>query len=237
MTKTVDIKLSLFLVIGFILFTAVGTVTHELGHYSFAKLLGHDASINYAYTQWDDKERSNYLDSVEARYSNEISNGINYPQKQQYETMLAKEKHDGFIIALGGPLQTMLTGTIGFLILYWNRKKYLTSAQLNFTQWLIIFISLFWLREAFNFMQGILKYMLTGHFPDSNDEARLATSLNMHELSFSLPAAIIGTTILAIVIFKYIPINQRLTFMISGFIGGLLGFYLWLLKFGPILMP
>jgi hypothetical protein len=49
--------------------------------------------------------------------------------------------------------------------------------------------------------------------------------------------ALIGIIILAVVIFKFIPIKQRLTFMAAGLAGGVTGFVLWLILFGKMIMP
>lgn len=46
-----------------------------------------------------------------------------------------------------------------------------------------------------------------------------------------------GIVILAVVIFKFIPIKQRLTFMAAGLVGGVTGFVFWLILFGKIIMP
>lgn len=237
MTKTLDIKLGIYLIISFILFTIVGTVSHEIGHYAFAKLLGLDASINYAHTQWTDLISRPQLDQIYEKYSNEIPKGIDYPEKQKYEAIVSKMIHDDFIITIGGPLQTMLTGTIGLLILFSQRKKYFATAKLDIKQWLLIFLTLFWLRQLFNFAHGIIKYIMVGHFPYTNDEATLARHLQINELSITSLTAIIAAAILYIIVFKYIPISQRLTFCTSGLIGGLLGFYIWLILLGPIAMP
>jgi hypothetical protein len=203
LTKNFDIKLSIYLITGFILFTAVGTVSHELGHYTAAKLLGHNASFNYGYTF----------------YGDHVPN------------------HDSFVITLCGPLQTMITGSIGFLLLFCYKHSFYASKKLNFRQWLLVFVALFWLRELFNFVQGFGVYFLKGHFPHSSDEVRLAEALHIHPLSFTLPAAVIAFFILVWIVFKYIPLNQRLTFLISGLIGGLAGMYLWLYSIGPMVMP
>jgi len=203
LTKDIDIKLGLYLITAFIFFTAIGTLSHEFGHFIAARLLQHDASFNYGFTF--------YGDSVSYR--------------------------DSFIITLCGPLQTITTGTIGFLLLLSNKNNFYSSNKLNFRHWLFIFISLFWLREMFNFVQSIIIYFLKGHFPDGNDEVRLADALDINTLSFTLPAAIIATFILTYIVFKFIPIKQRFTFLISGLIGGLFGFYLWLYLIGPIVMP
>ena len=236
MTKTLDIKLGIYLILSFIIFTIIGTVSHELGHYTVAKILGHEASINYAHTRHVDVNSRTQIDQIYAKYSNEIPKG-DYPEKQQYEIIVSKMIHDSFIVTIGGPLQTMLTGTIGLIILFIQRKKFFTSVKLDMNQWVIIFVTLFWLRQSFNFAHGIVKYILVGKFPYSNDEARLANHLHINELSITTSTALIGAVILYIIVFKYIPISQRLTFIVSGLIGGLLGFYIWLILLGPIVMP
>jgi len=43
-------KLLFFLVTAFIVFTAIGTMAHELGHYFVAKVLGYRATIGYSFT-------------------------------------------------------------------------------------------------------------------------------------------------------------------------------------------
>src|SRR5688572_14930088 len=50
MAKQRHIASVLFLMAGFTLFTCIGTVTHELGHYTMAKLLGYSAYIDYGFT-------------------------------------------------------------------------------------------------------------------------------------------------------------------------------------------
>ena len=80
-------------------------------------------------------------------------------------------------------------------------------------------------------------YLSDPNFSSGNDEIRLANYFDINKFSFTLPAAVIASLILAFVVFKVIPPTQRLTFMISGLIGGFLGFYLWLHLLGPILMP
>jgi hypothetical protein len=43
--------------------------------------------------------------------------------------------------------------------------------------------------------------------------------------------------IILVYIIKVIPKPQVLTFLTSGLIGGVAGYYLWLIKFGSIIMP
>lgn len=202
-TNQVDIKLGIYLILGFIAFTVIGTLSHELGHFVVAKYQGCNPSLHYAFVRSD----------------------------------CAGNFRSFVFTTMGGPLQTVLTGSIGFILLIIYRKKFRISDGLNFRQWIIIFVSLFWLRQVFNFLSGVFVYFLSGEFSSRSDEVRLAVCFELHYLAISIPLAIIGLSIFTYVIFKIIPLQQRLTFMLAGLIGGLLGFYLWLMLIGPVVMP
>lgn len=53
-TFTFDKKLFFYLIVGFIITTIIGTVSHEFGHFAVAEYLGYDAKISYAYTNYTD---------------------------------------------------------------------------------------------------------------------------------------------------------------------------------------
>jgi hypothetical protein len=197
-------RLFLALCLAFILFTVIGTLSHEFGHYIIARSLGYNASINYGYTHWSVPKNPNFT----AHYYNEE------------------------LITLAGPLQTIFTGTVGFFFLFRKRKNIDLNIELAPMQWFLIFLALFWLRELFNFLTG----MCNG-FSHMGDEETLAFNRNLPLISFILPLAITASVILTYVYFRFIPYKQRLTFLTAGLVGGLLGFYLWMYKLGPILMP
>ena len=230
-------KLFLYLSIGFFLFTIIGTLSHELGHYAFAKSKGYSATISYGFCNWNDSENETYLNFVYKKYPNEIKKQIDFPTGEKFLKILKKQSNNSFWITLGGPLQTMLTGTIGFVMLLGYRNKIYNVEKLNFKQWMILFISLFWCRQIYNFISGFIIYLLRDNYPEGNDEIKLALSLGIPKISISLSTAIIGVIIFVFIFFKVIPKKQRLTFLISGFVGGLFGIYFWLYLVGPIVMP
>jgi hypothetical protein len=204
---TIDKKLFTYLAIGFIVATVIGTLSHEFGHFIVAEFFGYDAHIAYDYTWW----------------TNPSSSPKNYSS-------------DNFWITLGGPFETMMTGTIGFAMILLFRKTFQTALSLSFLQWVIIFIALFWLRQSANLVVEI-GYRFKGHLSIQGDEIKLARYLQIPDWSISLLTAVIGVVILAIIIFKFIPNQQRLTFILSGLVGGILGYVLWLHVFGHLLMP
>lgn len=203
-----DKKLFIVLFFSFIAATIIGTVSHEFGHYTVAKYFGYDTQIHYASTSW------RYPDP-----NNPIVTG--YP----------------IAITLGGPIQTMLTGTIGLVILFLSRNSFFQVDKLSFRQWFIIFISLFWLRQTANLFTWLGGYFFNGKFSSRGDEIHIADYYNLPNWTVVSTTAFIGTLILAIIIFKFIPMKQRTTFLLAGLTGGISGFVFWLVLFGKYIMP
>ncbi|ESU18639.1 hypothetical protein FCR2A7T_27450 [Flavobacterium cauense R2A-7] len=144
--------------------------------------------------------------------------------------------NDYFWVTLGGPLQTIITGTIGFIFLYVNKKSFEKSDKLNFKQWLIIFVSLFWLRQLANLFMGLIGFLKRGHISTRSDESKLDLFLNLKTGTTLSLTAFLAAIILSIILYKFIPRKQLFTFLISGIVGGISGYYLWLIAFGKILM-
>jgi hypothetical protein len=198
-----DLKLFVVLFVVFIVFTCIGTLTHEMGHIAIAKMLGYETHLGYGYMNYDK------------------TNGHNLK--------------NGLFISIGGPLQTMLTGTIGLTLLFLRRKKFNLEQNLSWGQWALIFITLFWLRQSTNMIMsipGLLAGRLLG-----GDEFRIAYLLRWPLSSISVVTGLIGLLVLATVILRFIPQKHRVTFMLAGLAGGVTGFWLWLIKLGPVLMP
>ena len=144
---------------------------------------------------------------------------------------------DAFWITLGGPIQTMLTGTIGFLLLLNQRRKFIETKNIKLYQWVCIFLSLFWLRQFANLVTWTIGYFINGKFSSNGDEVGLALSLKVPKGTIAISTALIGLAVLTFVIFKIIPIDKRITFISAGLFGGIFGYLFWLVWVGPILMP
>ena len=232
-----DRQLFIWLSLSFIVATVIGTLTHEGGHYLVAKYFGYDAHINYEGTCWTDTTNSEFINSVYSKYQKEISSGKDFPGKERLHKIWLTRKKNQFWIGLAGPLETMLTGTIGLGLLFFNRKRFENQIQLSIFQWSLIFISLFWLRQTANLIVWAGRYFLTGKFFQGGDEMFVASHLHIPGWSLITITAIIGAIILAIVIFKFVPARQRITFIASGLVGGISGYILWLVLFGKYILP
>jgi len=222
MNISIKIKPLLILTIGFILFTVIGTISHEYGHIIVAKSFGYETTLHYgSMNYWPKgiKEKTGeYNNILQKRYWSETSNS-------------------GLLITVGGPLQTILTGTIGLLILIWRRKPIYKNG-LKILDWLAVFLSLFWLREIFNLVTSIGGEIISpNEIWFSGDELHISQGLNLWSGTIPLILATIGIVIAIYVVFKIIPKKQRLTFILSGSIGGITGFILWMNIIGPKVLP
>jgi hypothetical protein len=229
----------LFLVLSLVFIAAVviGTLSHESAHYLVARLLGYDARITYAYTLYRDPVYGPYFNRIFDTYNMEITLNQWFPGKEEFERLMHRANRHSFYITLGGPVQTMLTGTVGLLLLYCNRDRFRQATALNARQWTLIFLTLFWLRQTVNLVAWIGAYFVSGHFSTRGDEIRIASYLGLPLSSIAGTTAFIGAWISFDVLRLYIPAQQRLTFMAAAVTGGGLGYFLWLHWLGHLLLP
>ncbi len=230
-------KFSVVIFIAFILFTIIGTLTHELGHAVVAKYLGYDSKVSYGSMTYNYKGYEHDKDVKEIKI---LLDGHNYEDYEEWpedlklkveaQSALLREKYpqnksNDLWVAIGGPAQTISTSFFGLLILFLRRKKREISFKL--IDWLCVFLSLFILREVYNFVSGLYSYILYSKSCFNGDEYRISNLLGYNE--WLIPAVILIPSIIIslFVIFKIIPIKYRFTFIISGMIGGLSGFAIW----------
>ncbi|UMY64660.1 MULTISPECIES: hypothetical protein [unclassified Flavobacterium] len=144
---------------------------------------------------------------------------------------------DSFCILLGGVGSTLAIGTTGLLLLYVNRRSFANATALSVRQWVAVFLSLFWLRQVFNASFGLWRYLHKGTFRSRGDESRIDRYLNWPYGTTLLPTAVIGLVVLVVVCFVVVPRAQRTTFVLAMALGCSAGYYLWLVTFGPLLLP
>ena len=141
---------------------------------------------------------------------------------------------ENFWIAFGGPLQTMLTGTIGFWYCLGNKEIKKNGIKLR--HWIGIFLGLFWLRPIFNLLQGFY-FRLVGIYDTffGGDEAKLSELLGWPKGTLGVLFAVIGLLICFYLVFKVVPYKLRFTFILAGIFGSLGGFWIWMNWLGPLL--
>jgi hypothetical protein len=232
-------KLFVYLFLTFIGFTVIGTVSHELGHFAVAKYLGYNAEINYGETHWSYKDDStgNFMSTTWANYRNQIKQDLDFPGKERYLSIRAQHAKDAPWITLGGPLQTMLTGSIGLLFLCLGFKQKEHAEWLPIKLWGLIFLSLFWLRQTANLVMFCIPYFIKGEFSMRGDEARLSWDMKLPVWTLDVVTGTCGAIVLVFIVFNILPKHIRFTFLLAGLFGGVAGYILWLKTMGPIIMP
>ena len=232
-----NVKLFLLLSLAFFISVIIGTVSHECGHYAVAKSLGYTSSIHYGYCIWDDESTRPFIDSIFTTYAKQVETNMDFPQKEKFNTIQQKQMKDSFWITLGGPAQTMITGTLGLLLLLKQKKKIIQTNNINLYQWFCVFLSLFWLRQFVNLFTWVLGYFINGKFRTGGDEIGVAISLGLPQGTPAILTALISFAIALFILLKIIPSSKRFTLIAAGLFGGTVGYLFWLLWFGEMIMP
>lgn len=237
MKLQIDIRYLFLLTLSFIVFTAVGTLSHEMGHLSFAKYLDYETKLHYGSVEYENSRVDERLGNLYRANKTAIDNGAPFEQKDEYEKVVKESQANELVIAIGGPLQTTLTGTIGGLILLFRRKE-IRMNGLKLLDWLLVFLTLFWLRQVFNVVMSVGSELRS---PDGSyfggDEEYISDVLHLWPGTVSTILGSIGLVISAFIVFRVVPRPLRLTFVLSGLIGGVLGFIVWMNILGPKLLP
>lgn len=238
-SQTLYPRLFAMLAMGFILCTIIGTVTHEMGHGVVARHFGYETHLSYASMSYEHP----YADEFRARYERDkeyIEADEDSPEKEaflEYRAALGEmiEGH-AFWITAGGPLQTMLAGSLGLLILWFRRKKIYAKSTLNVGEWLAVLLAYFWSRQVFNFFTSLPDFF-AGKLHFRGDEPRLSEYLELPLWTVGLVTFIMGSAALLWVTFRLIPRTYRFTFIISGLAGSAAGWFIWMYWVGPSVLP
>ena len=232
-------KLFLALFIGFILCTIIGTVSHELGHAAVTASQGRSFTVHYESMSPGRPLCLNELNAEYEKNKDKINQDTPSPEKDAYlkfrKSLAKKYKQEDLHMRLGGPLQTMITGTVGLMLLWLSRKKTPGATSLSFNQWLFVLLGFFWSRQPAILLQKIY-FKSIGH-NGHGDEENIARHLHLNEWSVITLWGITGAFVLLWITFYAIPTKQRVTFITAGLSGSILGAYIWLSLLGPVLLP
>jgi hypothetical protein len=250
MNFAINIKSLLILTIVFILFTAIGTVSHEYGHIAVAKYFGYETSLHYGSMNYypkgylQDGDLEAYKELTKEYWNTEYESWPNDVKEkaEEYQNILEKrywneKSNDSLYVTIGGPLQTILTGIIGLIILFIRRKN-IQNKGLKLIDWLAVFLGLFWLREIFNLVHSIGSELISPNGKwFGGDEYYISKDLNLWSGTIPIFLGAIGLLISVYIVFNIVPKNLRLTFISSGLIGGISGFIIWMYIIGPKILP
>src|SRR5690606_11477284 len=139
------------------------------------------------------------------KYNYEIQNNLDFAAKNEYINYQKTIIESSLVIYMIGPLQTMLFGTIGLVILHIRKIKF-HRKELNFIDWFAIFLSLFWSRQLMNLIISVTGRILFGasnYF--GGDEAEISSMLSLPSGTLSIATGIIGFIICYHIVFKIVP--------------------------------
>ena len=176
-----------------------GTLSHEYGHIIMAKILGYETILHYGSMSW-------------------FKNGINGE--------IYASKFDNILVTFAGVLQTITTGTIGFLILKKSKKYF----------WLGIYLSLFWSREVVNLIMSLTSGIIFNEPLFGGDEVIISEYYNFHKGTFPIILGIIGLYFCFYSILK-IKNTKRFSFLLAGFISGITSYIIWFGYLGELILP
>ncbi|QYA24514.1 hypothetical protein G3I01_02985 [Gramella sp. MT6] len=219
------------------LFTVIGTLSHEYGHILAARSLGYDATLHYGSMSYDNSALTDRLDTIYLKNRYAIENDLTFDKREEFDRGMKELYADDFKVLIGGPLQTIITGCIGLVILLLRRKR-IHRLGMKLLDWVAVFLSLFWLREVFNLLHSVtFGIIFQEDYYFGGDEMYISEYYKWHPGTLPILSGIIGTGISVYVIFRIIPVKYRRVFILSGIIGGLTGFYVWFEILGPVLIP
>ncbi|AMS26700.1 hypothetical protein AEM51_06370 [Bacteroidetes bacterium UKL13-3] len=222
---------SILVIVSVVFVVILGTLSHEFGHYIMAKHLGYESSLNYAHTIYVDKHNVEFVKYSFDKYQNYINKGLSFPNSDKYYFLKNKYFRDGFLITLNGILTTIVISIIGLNIAVYSDK----NDKRNIT-YLGAFFCLFILRQPCNFFIGLLNSLILDK-PNHSDEIKLASALHIPSLSLefitSLLAIFMYHRLMNLKVFKNIKVFVSFHILF----GGITGYYLWLYKFGHVLLP
>ena len=90
----------------FILFTPIGTVSHEFGHMAVGELYGLQTKLHYQSASHEKSPLEQILNDLYTKNKEAIINDEDYPDKEKFERYYEEYNRQNFWISAGGPIQT-----------------------------------------------------------------------------------------------------------------------------------
>jgi hypothetical protein len=147
---------------------------------------------------------------------------------------LTLEQEFWFIV--GGPVSTWLVAAVGIGIILWKyRPMHSEQKPMGLGQAAAVIASTFSLRFVFNAGMYFFSHTLLLK-PSGADEVKIAQYLGISPDLMMYGSALIGVLVVLTALY-YIPRPQCYIVLMSGFLGGVLGYLFWYNWLGPLVLP
>jgi hypothetical protein len=215
-------KLTLWLLLGFILISLVGSLTIEGTRVLTGKKLGYECRYfkGLGIYLFGSPQISESMDKLKAT-------GLSFEElkdQKEYLSLLKQNQFNQAIIEASGILLTTILSILGIFFLIHGRSK---KDDMKLKNWIGFFISLL-------FVRYLIRYSYTIYYGGiSCQEFTIFKSLGIG--SFLTIYILFGLgMLLSFWILFQLPKNLRLLITITGMVGGFLGLIIWMKYLGPI---
>lgn len=214
----------------------IGTVLHELGHFVVGQYYGYKPQLHYGMvTLHDNGNTAKELDKIHLKNKEAIKQEKDFPDKKKWDKLYSQWRFEYSLITWGGVLQTLFTGTLGFFLLWWSRRKQQWQDILLKREVWFIIMALFWSREVANLLMALSDGSID---PNSNwDEVKISISANLPFWFFPILLGVLGLLVCMLVVFRFCPPSYRKELFIGGVLGSVIGGIIWLGFLGKLILP
>ncbi len=149
---------------------------------------------------------------------------------------IAPNSEQYFWFIMGGPISTWLVVAGGLCVILWKyRPMHSEQKPMGLGQAAALIASTFSLRFIFNAGAYFISHTLLLNTSNA-DEVKIADYLGISPDLTMYGSALVGLLVVLAALY-YIPRPQRYIILMSGFLGGVLGYLFWYNWLGPIILP
>jgi hypothetical protein len=215
----------------FLINTSVCLIAKNL-NYSTVRYYGIASHI------YDSATRAYHSCDTIHKYKKEMKARQDFPAKQSLIAFSRKMDYNSAAIGLGALLLTSLIGTIAFILLLLSKKSIKKQEELKKPQWVLVFLSLFWIPASGPLLWLLISFILYHRLTIGTPWYYISGwLLHIPEWPLDVASGLIGPSILLFIIFRLIPLKQRLTFIAAGTVLAMIAFVVFgFCLFGPRLI-
>jgi hypothetical protein len=230
--------LRIFLV--FLPMAFLGTQLHELGHWTVAEYYGFEPELHYGSVSYHESEKYRLYQHYLSIYWNDSTDQEAF-KKSEHWPFVERTFLETVFVTLGGPAQNMIFGTIGLIWLWALRRRRRLEYSLAAMEWGVVILALFWSRQVFNGLTGIVYWVVQGYWAVRGDESRLSRDISnlvtpMPTWTVNAITGILGLVACLLVV-KWFPASHRRHLLVAAPVSCIVGFIIWYYLLGPWLMP